>query len=164
MSLFKRRENYRPSRQADADAPMQKKRVSRLNQIETQIKMVLAEIEEMKKLYIADRKYLRHRFREMREEVQLTRDEMAFLQAKIDELAEEMEDAMDTELPTIWEEDAEWNEQESQLNDVSSDRLNDVSSDRRLRKEDLRSVVIEVQGDPRVPDVFKINSTQEFFK
>jgi hypothetical protein len=160
---FWRRANNRPSGQADADGQMQEERVCRLNQIETQIKMVLAEIEEMKKFYIADRTYVRHMFREMREGMQLTRDVLPFLQAQIDELAEEMEDVMDTELPTIREEDAEWNEQESQHKDLI-EGLNDVSSDRRLRKEGLRSVVIEVQGDPRVPDIFKITSTQEFFK
>jgi hypothetical protein len=45
---------------------MQKEAVCRLNQIETQIGTVLAEIEEFKKLYIADRTYVRNMFREVR--------------------------------------------------------------------------------------------------
>ena len=28
----------------------------------------------------------------------------------------------------------------------------------------LRGIIIDVQGDPREPDIFKINSTQLFFK
>jgi hypothetical protein len=82
---------------------MQKEAVCRLNQIETQIGTVLAEIEEFKKLYIADRTYVRNMFTEVRKRNQQMSDQLTIMQEQI----YEMECAVYMKLHTS-RGDAEW--------------------------------------------------------